>query len=45
MAFKLVFLPSQRDTTREWARRLSAELPDASVVLAESTEAAKRLAS
>ena len=42
MAFKMVFLPPQRDTTREWAARLAATVPEASVVVAEGEEDAKR---
>ena len=42
MAFKMVFLPPQGDTTREWARRLAGDVPEANVVVAETEDDAKR---
>jgi phosphoglycerate dehydrogenase-like enzyme len=42
MAFKMVFLPPQRDTTREWAARLAEAVPEVNVVVAETAEEAKR---
>jgi phosphoglycerate dehydrogenase-like enzyme len=42
MAFKFLFLPPQRDTTREWARSLAESVPAASVVVAETPEDAAR---
>jgi phosphoglycerate dehydrogenase-like enzyme len=42
MAFKMVFLPPQRDTTREWAARLAEAVREVNVVVAETAEEAKR---
>ena len=42
MAFKLVFLPPQRETTRQWAARLADTVPEVKVVVAETMEDAKR---
>lgn len=42
MSFTMVFLPPQRETTREWARRLAEAEPRATVVVAETLEAAQR---
>jgi len=41
-SFKFVMLPPQTGTTREWARRLAAEVPEARVVVAEDAESAAR---
>ena len=41
-AFKLVMLPPQSDTTRHWASKLAAEVPEARIVLAEDEAAAQR---
>ncbi len=35
MSFKLLLLPAQNDTTRDWANRLREALPEARVVVAE----------
>jgi phosphoglycerate dehydrogenase-like enzyme len=42
MTFKMVFLPPQRETTREWARHVGEAVPDANVMVAETDEDAKR---
>ncbi len=42
MVFKMVFLPPQGDTTREWAARLAREVPEAHVVVAETEDDARR---
>jgi phosphoglycerate dehydrogenase-like enzyme len=42
MAFRFVFLPPQRDTTRAWAARLAEAVPEAEVVVAESDGDAQR---
>ena len=42
MPFKFVFLPPQLDTTRAWAARLAAVVPEARVVVAETVENARR---
>lgn len=42
MAFTFVFLPPQRDTTREWAARLARAVPEVRVVVAETEEDARR---
>ena len=42
MAFKMVFLPPQHDTPREWAGRLAEEVSAANVVVADTDEDAKR---
>lgn len=41
MAVKFVFLPPQRDQTREWARTLAEKVPDMHVVVAESADDAR----
>jgi len=41
-AFKFVMLPPQTDTTRAWAARLAAEVPEARVVVAEDAASAAR---
>ena len=40
MPFTFLMLPPQTDTTRDWARRLGAEVGEARVVVAETEEAA-----
>ncbi len=42
MAFKMVFVPPQRDKVRDWARRVAAEVPAARVVVPETMEEAER---
>jgi phosphoglycerate dehydrogenase-like enzyme len=42
MALKFLFLPPQRDETREWARALANDVPELQVVLAEKAEDAWR---
>src|SRR5215210_4098209 len=42
MAFKLVFLPPQRDLTRQWAARVAEAVPEVEVVVAETEEQARR---
>jgi phosphoglycerate dehydrogenase-like enzyme len=42
MAFKLVFLPPQNSRTREMAARVASEVPEASVVVAETEADAQR---
>ena len=42
MAFKMVFLPPQSDTTRGWAAQVAAGEAEAQVVVAETTEEARR---
>src|SRR5688572_18321404 len=42
MAFKMVFVPPQRDKVREWARRLAEQVPESRVVVPESMEEAER---
>jgi phosphoglycerate dehydrogenase-like enzyme len=42
MSETLVMLPLQTDTTREWAARLAAAVPELSVVVAEDEEQAAR---
>jgi phosphoglycerate dehydrogenase-like enzyme len=42
MALKFVFLPPQREQTREWARTLAEQVPAIQVVTAESDEDAGR---
>jgi phosphoglycerate dehydrogenase-like enzyme len=42
MALTLLMLPPQRETTREWAARLAAALPEVSVVVAENDADAAR---
>ena len=39
---KFVFVPPQRDTTRDWAVKLAREVPEMQVVVAESDEEAGR---
>lgn len=41
MAFKFVMLPPQTETTREWGRKLAANLPEADIVVAERREDAE----
>ncbi|MBI3516267.1 MAG: D-2-hydroxyacid dehydrogenase [Proteobacteria bacterium] len=41
-SFKFVMLPPQSGTTRDWARRLAAEVPEARVVVAEDADTAAR---
>ena len=41
-AFKFVMLPPQTSTTRDWARRLAVEVPEARVVVAEDADTAAR---
>jgi phosphoglycerate dehydrogenase-like enzyme len=41
-SFKFVMLPPQTDTTRAWAQRLAAEVPEARVVVAEDADTAAR---
>jgi phosphoglycerate dehydrogenase-like enzyme len=41
-SFKLVMLPPQNAITRDWARRLSSEVPDVRVVVAEDAQTAER---
>jgi phosphoglycerate dehydrogenase-like enzyme len=38
MSLKFVFLPPQREQTREWARTLAEQVPELRVVVAESSE-------
>jgi phosphoglycerate dehydrogenase-like enzyme len=40
--FKMVFLPPQRDETRQWAEAVARAVPDATVVVAETEEEALR---
>ena len=40
--FKMVFLPPQRDTTRQWAEAVAQAVPDATIVVAETEEEALR---
>ena len=42
MRFRMVFLPPQTDTTREWAGRMAREVKDADVFVAESLEQARK---
>jgi phosphoglycerate dehydrogenase-like enzyme len=42
MTFKLLMLPPQTDVERGWARRLTADVPDLNVVVAETEEEAAR---
>jgi hypothetical protein len=41
-SFKLVLLPPQSDTTRDWAKRLAEMVPEARVVVAEDAVTAAR---
>jgi phosphoglycerate dehydrogenase-like enzyme len=41
-SFKLVMLPPQNAVTRGWAQRLSSEVPDVRVVVAEDSQTAER---
>ena len=41
-SFKFLMMPPQSDTTRDWARRLAAQVPEARVVVAEDAETAAR---
>jgi phosphoglycerate dehydrogenase-like enzyme len=38
MSFTFLMLPPQTATTREWGRRLAAEVPDARVIVAETAD-------
>lgn len=38
--FKMVFLPPQRDQTRQWAEAVAQAVPDATIVVAETEEEA-----
>jgi len=40
--FKMVFLPPQRDVTRQWAEAVAQAVPDATIVVAETEEEAPR---
>jgi phosphoglycerate dehydrogenase-like enzyme len=40
--FKMVFLPPQRDQTRQWAEAVAQAVPDATIVVAETEEEALR---
>jgi phosphoglycerate dehydrogenase-like enzyme len=40
--FKMVFLPPQREATRTWAEAIAKAVPDATIVVAESDEEARR---
>ena len=40
--FKMVFLPPQRDFTRQWAEAVAQAVPDATIVVAENEEEALR---
>jgi len=42
MAFSLLFLPPQTETTRDWAMRLGKAVPSAQVIVTESEEEAAR---
>ena len=42
MAVKMLFLPPQREQTREWARTVAEQVPDVQVVVAESAADARR---
>src|SRR5437879_2220126 len=42
MAVKMLFLPPQREQTREWARTVAEQVPDVEVVVAESAPDARR---
>jgi phosphoglycerate dehydrogenase-like enzyme len=41
MALSFLFLPPQHDTTRQWAARLAAALPELQVVVAETNDDAR----
>jgi phosphoglycerate dehydrogenase-like enzyme len=41
-SFKFVMLPPQSDTTRDWAKRLAAAVPEARVIVAEDADTAAR---
>src|SRR5919204_6540085 len=41
MTVKFVFLPPQRDETREWARALAGQVPGVDVVVADTLEQAR----
>jgi phosphoglycerate dehydrogenase-like enzyme len=41
-SFKLVMLPPQNAVTRDWARRLSSEMPELNIVIAEDAQTAER---
>ena len=40
--FKMVFLPPQRDVTRQWAEAVAQAVPDATIVVAEDEAEALR---
>lgn len=42
MNFKMLFLPPQRDVTRQWAASVAQAVPDARVVVAEELDQASR---
>ena len=42
MSLKMVFLPPQRDETRQWARTVAEQIPGMEVVVAESADDARR---
>jgi len=42
VAFKFLFLPPQRDTTRAWASSVAEAVPEARVVVAETDDDARR---
>jgi phosphoglycerate dehydrogenase-like enzyme len=42
VSFKMVFLPPQSDTTRNWADNLAYDVQDANVIVAETIEDSKR---
>ena len=42
MALKMLFLPPQREQTREWARAVAEQVPGMQVVVAESAPDARR---
>src|SRR5438034_11675215 len=43
MSMKLVMLPPQSPTTRDWASRVAAAVPEISVVVAEDSDHAARV--
>jgi phosphoglycerate dehydrogenase-like enzyme len=43
MRYRLVVLPPQTDSSREWARRLASDVPEAAVVVAEDAAEAARV--
>ena len=42
MTVKMVFLPPQRDETREWARAVAENVPEIEVAVAETPDDAQR---